>query len=99
MIAEEQPTILPFNQNAWAEHTDYGRRKLSQALETMRILRADNYQLLKELPEETFSKTGIHPERGTLSLLDLLRGFAHHSESHAGQIREARAAYKASRGK
>jgi hypothetical protein len=65
----------------------------------MRILRADNYQLLKDLPETTFSRTGNHPERGTLSLLDLLRGFAQHSESHATQIREVRVAYKASRAK
>lgn len=98
-VAEDQPTFYPFDQDAWAERTDYGTRKLSQALDTMRTLRADNYQLLKDLPEDAFSRTGNHLERGRQSLLDLLKGFAQHSENHATQIREVRAAYKASRAK
>ena len=97
IIAEDNPTLVPWDQNAWAERTDYSKRKPSQALETMRILRADNYQLLKDLPEHVYSRTGDHLERGTITLLDLLRIFAQHAESHAAQIRQVRAAYKASR--
>jgi DinB superfamily len=99
VIAEENPTLVPFDQNAWAERTDYQKRKPSQALETMRQLRADNYQLLKDLPPEAYSRTVHHLKRGTMSLLDLLRLFAEHAENHATQIREVRAAYKASRTK
>jgi DinB superfamily len=99
VIAEENPTLVPFDQNAWAERTNYDQRKPSQALETMRQLRADNYQLLKDLPAETYSRTGHHLKRGTMSLLDMLRLFAEHAERHAAQIREVRGAYKASRTK
>jgi hypothetical protein len=99
VIAEDNPTLVPWDQNAWAERTDYDKRKPSQSLETMRILRADNYQLLKDLPPEAFSRTGQHLERGTMSLLDLLRLFAEHAEKHAMQIRNIRAEYKASRAK
>jgi hypothetical protein len=99
VVAEDNPTLFPFDQNAWAERTDYQKRKPSQALETMRQLRADNYQLLKDLPEEMFSRTGNHTRRGTMSLLDLLRLFAEHAENHAMQIRSVRAEYKASRQK
>lgn len=97
VIAEDNPTLFPFDQNAWAERTDYQKRKPSQSLETMRTLRGDNYQLLKDLPAETFSRTGNHLRRGTMSLFDLLRLFAEHAENHAMQIRNVRAAYKASR--
>ncbi len=99
MIAEDNPALLPFNQNAWAEKTDYAKRKPSQALDTMRQLRADNYALLKDLPEETFSRTGTHASRGPMTLLDLLRLVAEHAEKHATQIRSVRAEYKASRQK
>jgi hypothetical protein len=99
MVAQNNPTLAAFDQNAWAENTDYRKRKLSQALETLRILRADNYELLKDLPEEAFSRTGVHEERGPLTLLDLLKSFAGHSETHAAQIRDVRMAYKASRAK
>ena len=99
VIAEDNPTLVPWDQNAWAERTDYAKRKPSQALETMRILRADNYQLLKDLPEEAYLRSGNHLRRGAMTLLDLLRLFAEHAESHAAQIREVRSAYKASRAK
>jgi hypothetical protein len=97
VIAEDNPTLVPFDQNAWAERTDYQKRKPSQALETMRQLRADNHQLLKDLPLETYSRTGHHLKRGTMTLLDMLRLFAEHAENHAAQIREVRTAYKGSR--
>jgi uncharacterized damage-inducible protein DinB len=97
VIAEDKPTLVPWDQNAWAERTDYAKRKPSQALDTMRQLRADNYQLLKDLPPETYSRTGNHLRRGTMSLLDMLRLFAEHAENHATQIRAVRAGYKASR--
>lgn len=99
VIAEDNPTLVPWDQNAWAERTDYQKRKPSQALETMRQLRADNYQLLKDLPPETYSRTGLHLKRGPMSLFDMLRLFAEHAENHATQIRNVRAAYKTSRAK
>lgn len=99
VIAEDNPTFIPFNQNAWAEKTDYASRKPSQALDTMRHLRADNYALLKDLPEQAFSRTGVHATRGQMTLLDLLRLFAEHAEKHAMQIRNVRVEYKASRQK
>lgn len=99
IIAEDNPALVPFDQNAWADKTDYAKRKPSQALDTMRHLRADNYALLKDLSEETFSRTGTHPRRGPMTLLDLLRLMAEHAEKHATQIRSVRAEYKASRQK
>jgi len=99
VVAEDNPSLMPYDQNAWAERTDYGKRKPSQALDTMRHLRGDNYALLKDLPEEMFSRTAIHARRGKMTLLDLLRLFAEHAENHAMQIRKVRAEYKAARQK
>jgi DinB superfamily len=99
VVSEENPTLFPFDQNAWAERTNYQKRKPSQSLDTMRQLRAENYELLKDLPPETFARIGKHLQRGQMTLLDLLRLFAEHAESHAMQIRSVRAAYKASRQK
>lgn len=94
IIAEDNPTLPAMNQDLWADRLDYRRRKLSQALESFRRTRAENYELLKELPEETFARTGHHTERGAVSLLDLLRIYAGHAEKHVSQIQAARAAYK-----
>lgn len=97
LIAEENPTLMAFNQDAWASGLDYTRRKISHAIEGFRRTRAETYELLKDLPESAFERTGTHSERGPVTLLDVVRGFANHAENHAAQIRETRKLYKQSR--
>jgi hypothetical protein len=97
IIAEDNPTMLGFNQNLWAERLDYHKRKPSQSLETFRRIRADNYELLKDLPEATFQRTGQHSKRGPVTLLDMVNIFANHPEKHAQQIMKVRQHYKQSK--
>ncbi len=97
VIAEENPAILAYDQDAWARNLDYRRRKISQAIESFRRIRTENYELLKELPESAYGRAGTHSERGSLTLLDLLRIYAEHAESHARQIQEVRRVYKESK--
>lgn len=99
VIAEDNPTLMVYDEKAWAENLDYHRRKFSQALETFRRVRGENYELLSGLAEETFDRAGTHSQQGPLTLKDLLRIYAEHAEGHARQIKEAREAYKASRAK
>jgi hypothetical protein len=96
-IAEDNPTIVGYNEKSWAANLDYGQRKISRALDTFRTLRADNYELLQGLPEAAFTRSCTHSERGTLTLLDLLRIYAEHAENHCRQIMEVRRQYKESR--
>jgi hypothetical protein len=97
VIAEDNPTLLGYDQNLWAANLDYSRRRISQSLETFRHVRNESYDLLKSLPEGAFQRTGVHSERGPLSLADLLRIYAEHAENHARQIMNTRQKYKESR--
>lgn len=97
VIAEDNPTIIGYDQDAWAEKLDYRTRKFSQALETFRRIRGENYELLKNQPAEAWARIGTHNQRGPVSLGDMLRIYAEHAEKHALQIRAARDAYKAAR--
>jgi hypothetical protein len=97
LIAEDNPTLMAYNQNAWAERLDYARRKTSESVETFRRLRAENFELLKGLPPEAFERQGTHSERGPINLARQLEIMANHAESHARQIRAVRDAYKESR--
>jgi hypothetical protein len=99
IIAEENPNLQSWDEKAWSKNLDYQKRKISQALDTFRRLRGENHELVKELPETAFTRSGHHTERGTLSLLDIVRGNAEHLESHVKQIQRVRAAYKESRTK
>jgi DinB superfamily len=94
ILAEESPKLEAFDENLWASRLDYERRKPSQSLETFRRIRQENYELLKELPPSEFQRTGVHSERGTVTLVNLLKMMAEHPEAHARQIRAVRDAYK-----
>jgi hypothetical protein len=95
IIAEDHPRLEAYDQNAWATNLDYGRRKTSQALETFRRIRGENYELLKDLPGPVFEREGVHSERGPMSLKVLLQLIAEHAENHAAQMRTRRAEFKA----
>jgi hypothetical protein len=97
VAAEDGAILHAFNGDAWADRLDYHKRKVSQAIETFRRLRADNYELLKELPEGTFARQGTHTETGVVTLADLVKGNTEHLEEHIQQIKRTRAAYREQR--
>jgi hypothetical protein len=99
VIAEENPPLGAFDQDAWARNLDYARKQPKQSLESFRRVRAENYDLLKSLPESTFERTGVHSERGSLTLRQLLEGYAEHAESHARQMQAIREEFKKAKGK
>jgi DinB superfamily len=99
VIAEENPMLIAYDQDAWARGLDYARRKPKQSLETFRRVRAENYELLKGLPAGAFERAGNHTENGRVTLAQMLEGYAQHAESHARQLQETREEYKRVKGK
>ena len=53
-----------------------------------RLLTAD---LLRRLPKEAWDRTGIHSERGKMTLRDLVANYAEHWEHHLKFIKQKRA--------
>ena len=94
ILAQEHPTLGAFDQEAWAKNLNYNQRKISQAIETFRRLRTEDFELLKDLPETAYERTGNHVERGLVTLGQLVEQQALHVESHVRQIQAVRAAYK-----
>ncbi len=99
VVAENEPKLQAYDQEAWADRLDYPKRKPSHSLETFRRLRSENYELLAGLPEEVFARKGLHSERGPVSLLELVRLYADHAEKHGQQVRAVRAAFKEAKAK
>jgi len=94
LIAEENHTLTAYDQEAWARHLGYHRRRISEALESFRRLRAENCQLLAGLPEEAFLRWGTHTERGRIHLRELVENDVEHVEKHARQIQALRDAWR-----
>ncbi len=94
VIAERNPTLVGIDQDEWARNLDYARRKPKQSLETFRRFRAENYELLKDLPESTFERTGQHTELGPITLRRMVEYCVEHLENHAKQLQALREEYK-----
>ena len=97
VIAEDNPTLIAFDQDAWTKNLDYSRRKAEQSLETFRRIRTENYELLKAVPDAAWERTGNHTENGPMTLRRLLEGYAGHAESHARQLQQIRDAFHAAK--
>lgn len=90
LLCGENPHIDAVNHVLWADTLDYSYRKLSAALETFRRLRADNYELLKSLPEDTLARVALEPR---------VEWFATHLEEQVREIQAVRNVYKEFRAK
>lgn len=98
VLAEDNPVMTWFDEKLWAANLDYARRKPKQSLETLRRLRAENYELLQGVPEAAYERTGQHSVFGPKTLRQMVDAFGAHVETHARQIQEVREAYRAAKG-
>ena len=96
-LAEDAPSLIAFDQDRWASALGYADRRLSDSLDLMRAVRAANFDLLRAQPEAAFARTARHSERGEITLLDMLRTFTRHVETHAKQIEHVREKYRETR--
>ncbi len=76
--------IQPFNQDTWA--ANYSKLEPKWALGAFITARLWNVEFLKTLPAEAFENKGNHPERGVLTLQDMIEIAAGHDVNHLEQL-------------
>jgi uncharacterized damage-inducible protein DinB len=83
-LAESEPVLQPFDQDAWARR--YQRADPSLAVASFRAVRSWNLALLATLDLDGWLKEAYHPERGMVSLDMMVRLLAGHDINHLGQL-------------
>jgi hypothetical protein len=86
LLAEKDPAIVGYDQDAWARIFDYHSRPLEPALAVIEAVRAHTTALLRTLGDEGWSRSGRHTESGAYSVDTWLRIYSDHLEGHARQI-------------
>ena len=92
MATEDNPTLKPYDEGAWALLSDGSSPDLSDSLILLKALHARWAQFWENLPEDAWQRTGQHPESGPVTLARQLELYVEHGEAHLDQIRRTLAA-------
>ena len=82
IIAEDNPLILSYNETRFAERLMYHRLDPVAACDLFARNRAMVAALLRELPDEVFARTGVHSEKGKITLAQTVQTYADHLDHH-----------------
>ena len=87
MIENSGCALAAFDQERWARLGDYATWNPWVALQMFRLLREANVRMLKRLTSEEWERSGIHAERGRITVRDLAQHMTGHDLNHIEQIR------------
>lgn len=85
-ITEDTPTIKPYDENAWAITPDVLGQPVDASLSIVDGVHARLVALLRVQPADAFDRGLTHPERGPMTLAQLLGLYAWHGAHHVAQI-------------
>ena len=87
ILTEDNPPLKPYDQDSWAALPDSRLGPLEPSLAILRGLHARWAAFFRALPEEAWSRHGIHPDNGPMTLALILESYAAHGLLHLGHIR------------
>jgi len=87
MIEHSGAMLLGFDQDEWARLGDYESWTARDALEMFRLLREANLRVFGRLTAEEWQRSGMHAERGRITVEELARHMAAHDLNHIHQLR------------
>ncbi len=93
-IAEPGCTVMGYDEMTWARRLNYHAQQPDVAIELFKQLRAASYDLIKTLPEETWSNTVVHSESGVMTMDDWLDIYDRHVTDHIAQMQAVYAAWQ-----
>jgi hypothetical protein len=85
-LAENGPTIQPFDQEKWAAR--YSGVPAAEAFAAFSALRNWNLRLIRDAVPGAAERMMTHPERGTMTFQSVVETMAGHDLNHLGQLRK-----------
>lgn len=90
-LTEDNPTIKPYDENAWNRLPDIEIVPVNISLTLLHALHHRWYELLKNMKDDDFKRTVVHPEHGRqMSLWMLLGLYVWHGKHHIAHITSLR---------
>jgi hypothetical protein len=89
MLVRDEPALPAFDDRRWGEVMGYADADFQALLATLTFRRAELVSVLRRLTPDEWRRTGLHEERGRITLLDTVRHIAAHEEEHCLQLEAA----------
>lgn len=89
-LTEDNPTIKPYDEDAWAKLPDVERAPIESSLKLLEGLHERWVTLLDVMTPADFARPLRHPEQGQMTLDTLLQTYAWHGPHHIAHIERAR---------
>jgi DinB family protein len=84
-LTEHEPTIKPYDQDAWAPLPD-ARLPIETSLRIVDGIHARLTEILRSLEPNQFARRFHHPEIGTVTIDSFVQSYAWHSRHHVAHI-------------
>jgi uncharacterized damage-inducible protein DinB len=89
-LTENNPTIRPYDEAAWAKVVDTQRTPVDVSLALLDALHTRWVVLLESMQPEDFGRPLVHPEHGQLTLDWMLQLYAWHGRHHTAHVTSLR---------
>jgi uncharacterized damage-inducible protein DinB len=82
VIAEDEPVLIPFDENAWVDRLDAQAMSVEEAANLFVANRRWMTQILRRCSEGDFARAGRHTEAGRQTLAELVAKVTNHLDHH-----------------
>ncbi len=90
MAFGDNPAFWMLDNDRAAETLKYAEADPADVAKEFKRLREDSIALLRALPHEAWQRTGLHPEKGEITVEQLAVRLADHGDAHIGKIKTLR---------
>ena len=89
-LTEEEPTIKPYDEAAWAELPDGSTAPIESSMSLLEALHARWVATLRAAEEGAFKRTLNHPEQGVITISRIVQSYAWHGRHHIAHVNTLR---------
>jgi uncharacterized damage-inducible protein DinB len=90
IAAEEMPLLISYDETLFAKNLDYQHADVKLACDLFALNRKFTSAFLRQLPEASFARAGVHNQRGKVTIADFVQIYVHHVEHHEPFLIEKR---------
>jgi hypothetical protein len=89
LAAAHEPPLVPADPERWGEDRQYIRNDAAEAVRAFRRRRAESLAHLRGLSDVQWSRAGLHPTYGRMTIEDIVSLMVWHDANHLDQLDRA----------